>query len=93
MREANHPIIHFAPVLERGCWLPGWSVVRDHSLDTKVVRNIYHSAPLIFMGWDVKPATILTPIKIGRIAPTITHFMRIRAPNAATLAPIMDIRK
>ena len=73
--------------------LPGWSVVRDHSLDTKVVRNIYHSAPLIFMGWDVKPATILTPIKIGRIAPTITHFMRIRAPNAATLAPIMDIRK
>ena len=73
--------------------LPGWSVVRDHSLDTKVVRNIYHSAPLIFMGWDVKPATIFTPIKIGRIAPTITHFMRIRAPNAATLAPIMDIRK
>lgn len=72
--------------------LPGWSIVRDHSLDTKVVRNIYHSAPLIFIGWDVKPEIIQTPIKIGNIAPTLTHFMRIRAPNAATLAPIMDIR-
>ena len=73
--------------------LPGWSVVRDHSLDTKVVRNIYTSAPLIFIGWDVKPEILHAPIKIGHIAPTLTHFMRIRAPNAATLAPIMDVRK
>ena len=73
--------------------LPGWSIVREHSLDTKVVRNIYTSSPLIFIGWDVKPETIHTPIKIGNIVPTVTHFMRIRAPNAAVLAPITDIRK
>ena len=73
--------------------LPGWSVVREHSLDTEVVRNMYSSAPLIFMGWDVKPEIIHEPIKIGNLAPTLAHFMRIRAPNAASLAPITDIRK
>ena len=73
--------------------LPGWSIVREHSLDTKVVRNMYVSAPLIFMGWDVKPDILYSPVKIGNIAPTMAHFMRIRAPNAASLSPIMDIRK
>lgn len=73
--------------------LPGWTIVRDHSLDTKVVRNIYTSAPLFMMGWDVRPQIIHTPVKIGHIAPTLAHFMRIRAPNAATLPPMTDIRK
>lgn len=73
--------------------LPGWVIVRDHSLDTQVVRNMYVSAPLIFTGWDVKPGIIYSPVKIGNIAPTMAHFMRIRAPNAAALPPIMDIRK
>lgn len=73
--------------------LPGWSIVRDHSLDSKVVRDSYTSVPLIFAGWDIKPETIHAPIRIGNIVSTITHFMRIRAPNAASLAPITDIRK
>lgn len=73
--------------------LPGWTIVRDHSLDTKVVRNVYSSAPLVFMGWDVRPEIIHTPVKIGHIAPTLTHFMRIRAPNASSLPPLSDIRK
>ena len=73
--------------------LPGWSIIREHSLDTEVVRNVYSSAPLIFMGWDVKPEIIHAPIKMGNLAPTLAHFMRIRAPNAASLAPITDIRK
>ena len=73
--------------------LPGWTIVRDHSLDTKVVRDIYTSSPLIFMGWNVKPEILHTPLNIGHIAPTIAHFMRIRAPNAAALSPIMDVRK
>lgn len=73
--------------------LPGWSIVRDHSLDTKVVRNSYASAPLIFMGWDIRPEIIHAPAKIGHIAPTLAHFMRIRAPNASSLPPLSDIRK
>lgn len=73
--------------------LPGWTIVRDHSLDTKVVRNVYTSAPLFFLGWDVKPEIIHAPVKIGNIVSTLTHFMRIRAPNAALLPPLTDIRK
>lgn len=73
--------------------LPGWSIVRDHSLDTKVVRNAYSSVPLFFMGWNVKPDVIHAPVKIGNIASTIAHFMRIRAPNAAVLPPLTDVTK
>lgn len=73
--------------------LPGWTVARDHSLDTKVVRDVYTSAPFILMGWAVRPEIIHTPIKVGHIAPTMAHFMRIRAPNASALPPLTDIRK
>ena len=73
--------------------LPGWTLVREHSLDTKVVRNIYTSAPLFMMGWSIRPQIIHTPVKVGHIAPTLAHFMRIRAPNASTLPPMTDIRK
>ena len=73
--------------------LPGWSILRDHSLDTKVVRNVYTSAPFILMGWAVRPEIIYTPVQIGHIAPTLAHFMRIRAPNASALPPLVDIRK
>lgn len=73
--------------------LPGWSVVREHSLDKRVVREAYASSPLVLVGWNMKPEIIHTPVKIGNIAPTVAHFMRIRAPNASTLAPMTDIRK
>ena len=73
--------------------LPGWSVARDHTMDTKVVRNVYTSAPLMFMGWNIRPEVIHAPVKIGHIASTLAHFMRIRAPNASSLAPLSDICK
>ena len=73
--------------------LPGWTVARDHSLDSRVVRDIYASAPLFFFGWDVNPGVVHTPVKMGNVVSTLTHFMRIRAPNAAFLPPLTDIRK
>jgi hypothetical protein len=51
------------------------------------------SAPLIFIGNNIKPEILYTPVKMATIAPTIAHFMRIRAPNAATAAPLTGIRK
>ena len=73
--------------------LPGWTIARDHSLDTKVVRDVYTSAPWVLMGWNIRPEIIHTPISVGHIAPTLAHFMRIRAPNASALPPLTDIRK
>lgn len=87
---------HYHPACSGDLWvdvLPGWSIVRDHSLDTKVVRHAYSSVPFVLMGWNVAPQIINTPVKVGHIAPTLTHFMRIRAPNASSLPPLSDIRK
>ena len=73
--------------------MPGWSVVNDLSKTTMVVREAYASVPLFFMGANIKPEILYTPIKIATIAPTVAHFMRIRAPNAATASPLTGIRK
>ncbi|WP_300728431.1 alkaline phosphatase family protein [uncultured Bacteroides sp.] len=73
--------------------MPGWSIVDEYSHSSKVMRNVYTSAPLVFFGANTKPDIIYTPVKIGTIAPTVAHYMRIRAPNAASTAPLIDIRK
>ncbi len=72
--------------------LPGWTVVNETLPDERFVRSAFVPAPLIFLGNNVKPAIIQTPVDIEHIAPTVANFMRIRAPNACTLSPITDIR-
>ncbi len=72
--------------------LPGWTIVNEDTNSSKVVRHSYIPSPLIFIGHSVKPAIIQTPVTIDHIAPTLANFMRIRAPNACTVAPITDIR-
>ena len=72
--------------------LPGWSIVDENSHENKVVRHSFIPSPLIFIGHSVKPAIIQTPVTIEHIAPTLAHFMRIRAPNACNSAPITDLR-
>lgn len=72
--------------------LPGWSVVDENTNESQVIRHSYIPSPLIFIGHSVKPAIIQTPVTIEHIAPTVAHFMRIRAPNACTTAPITDLR-
>ena len=73
--------------------MPGWSVVNEYSQKVEVVREAYVSSPLIFMGYDVKPEILYSPVKITSIVPTVAHFMRIRAPNACSTAPMINIRK
>lgn len=72
--------------------LPGWTIVNENGQENKVVRSAYIPSPLIFIGHSVKPAIIQTPITIDHIAPTLAHFMRIRAPNACPASPITDLR-
>ncbi len=73
--------------------LPGWTVYSEHSLDSYVQRYAYASVPLMFIGAGTKPEIIQTPVKMGAVASTVAHYMRIRAPNASVLAPMTDIRK
>ncbi len=73
--------------------MPGWSFVDEYSGSSQVVRDIYSSAPLIFIGNNIKPEILYAPVKMTTIAPTVAHFMRIRAPNAASTAPLGGICK
>lgn len=73
--------------------LPGWTVVQENTANNKVIRKSYIPAPLIFLGGNVKPEIIKTPVTIDCIAPTLADFMRIRAPNACSKAPLTDVNK
>lgn len=73
--------------------MPGWTVINDYPQISQVVREAYASVPLIFMGYNVKPEILYAPVKMATIAPTVAHYMRIRAPNASEAAPLLDIRK
>lgn len=72
--------------------LPGWKIIDENTYEIKVVRHGHISKPLFFIGYSVKPAVINTPVTVDHIAPTLAHFMRIRAPNACTTTPLVDIR-
>ena len=68
--------------------MPGWTMINEYSQHMQVVRDIYTSSPLIFIGNNVKPEMLYTPVKITSVIPTVAHFMRIRAPNAASQPPL-----
>lgn len=75
---------------------PGWKlmnedVTKDHPY--RIVRDSYLEFPLIFWGAGTKPELIHTPATVDCIAPTLAHFMRIRAPNACSVAPLTDLNK
>lgn len=65
--------------------LPGWAIVNERSQESPVVRYAPAPIPLIFLGHSIKPEIIHAPITVDHIAPTLAHFMRIRAPNACTV--------
>lgn len=72
--------------------LPGWTIVQEHPSENRVVRTANIPTPLIFLGASVKPEIINLPTTIDHIAPTLSHIMRIRAPNACSASPFTDIR-
>ena len=52
----------------------------------------YLSFPICLLGNNVRPETIKTPVTVDCIAPTLARFMRIRAPNACSAAPLSAVR-
>lgn len=72
---------------------PGWTLINEDLGQERFVRDSYFEFPLIFFGFDLKPETIATPVTMDCIAPTVAHFMRIRAPNACSSAPLPDMHR
>lgn len=63
---------------------PGWRVVQEENPNTNVrVRDNAVHAPVIFFGNNIKPQRIDRVIEATEIAPSVSHRLRIRAPNAA----------
>lgn len=73
--------------------LPGWTVVNENPVINSVVRKSNVPFSIFFFGGGIKPEIIHTPVDVNCIAPTLAYFMRIRAPNACSAAPLTDIRK
>ncbi len=72
---------------------PGWKINNEIKGEkAKVVRNNAVLTPLVFLGNGLKPQKINREVKAAEIAPTVTHILRIRPPNAATELPLRELK-
>ena len=67
---------------------PGWHYVNNSTRENQLVRESYIPFPIIFLCEGFKAETVTTPVTIDYIAPTLSKAMRIRAPNACSVAPL-----
>lgn len=67
---------------------PGWHYVNNSTHEKQLVRESYIPFPIIFLGEGFKAETISTPVTIDYVAPTLSKAIRIRAPNACSVAPL-----
>ena len=71
---------------------PGWKVNLENPREkVKVVRNNAVITPLIFMGNGLKPRHIYREVKATEVAPSVTHVLRIRPPNASIDLPLPEL--
>lgn len=72
---------------------PGWELRNEDLQTSQQIRVSYVGFPIIFMGYDIEAKTEYAPTSVDVIAPTLAHYMRIRAPNACSTRPLNDLRR
>ena len=86
----------FAGTLESGDILiqvsPGWTLVNETTHEQIITRESYMGFPLFFFGCKLPAQVNNTPVTVDRVAPTLAKVMRIRAPNACSLAPLPGVQ-
>ena len=71
---------------------PGWRVIQDEkSKNVQLVRNNAVLTPLVFFGNGLSPQRIYREVKATEIAPSVTHVLRIRPPNASKEMPLKEL--
>lgn len=71
---------------------PGWKINMENPQEkTKVVRSNAVQTPLIFMGSGLKPQHIYREVEATEVAPSVTHILRIRPPNATQKFPLYEL--
>lgn len=72
---------------------PGWKINNEVKGEkAKIVRNNAVLTPVIFFGNGLKPQKIYREVKATEIAPTVTHILRIRPPNATIELPLQELK-
>ncbi len=69
---------------------PGWVVVNENNPETKIMQNNAVISPLIFFGNNIPKQHVYRPVKAVEVAPTISHVLRIRPPNACKEIPLQE---
>lgn len=69
---------------------PGWNLVDDtqYPPTRTPVRSGAVLTPAFFMGPNVAPVTISTPVDATALAPTLTGILHIRSPNGSKQKPL-----
>ena len=71
---------------------PGWRIVETKNpTNHKRVRDNGIASPAIFFGNNLKPQKVNRVIDATEIAPSVTHRLRIRAPNAASSKVLQEL--
>lgn len=70
----------------------GWRLETENQPEPVLIREAYVNFPLFFLDCHIKNKIIETPVTVDCIAPTLSQFMRIRAPNACSAFPLSDLR-
>lgn len=67
---------------------PGWKIINEDNNENYFPRTAFIPFPIILYGAGVKAKRVTTTATVDRIAPTIAKAIRIRAPNACSVAPL-----
>ena len=70
---------------------PGWVERSQNATAHNSAYSYDTRVPLIWYGWKVRRDTILRPIDMTDVAPTIASMMNIMVPNAATGSAIEEL--
>jgi hypothetical protein len=76
---------------------PGVKVINEKETTTNTkeyrFRNTAVVSPVIFFGFDIKPQKVNRTIDAREIAPTVSHILRIRSPNASSAKVLSELIK
>lgn len=67
---------------------PGWQIINEDNNENYFSRAAFVPFPIIFYGAGIKARHVTSPASVDRIAPTVAKAIRIRAPNACSVAPL-----
>jgi hypothetical protein len=71
---------------------PGWQIFNEkNSSKNNYYRNTVFLTPLFILYEKIKKDNIYRKIKVTEIAPTLSHILRIRPPNACKDFPLQEI--